>query len=581
MFTREKRLILVMLEDDRAVSAVLGFVLVFGLLVASLSIFQAQVIPAENEQVEIAHYEQAQGEMADLQTAYLEAAGSRTIRSTTVTPGTRLPTRVLFVNGPPPDGTVQTTTVSNGTITASGFNVSTVCGAESPVETRNIVFDTDYQQFSDSQTPPYVYEHTVIHQQTSENATLLETDQQLLRGSTLSLFPFTDDFSRSGIESQSVEFGSINPITTNVTGPVSVTLPTTLTAAQWERLLSDEPNFESASQVGTNRVKLSLSDTSYSVRCAPVGNGFPQNISGTGDDPTDETVQWLDPSGQSGVTCSKPAEECTLDKSQTSSATVEARTNPSVEGADIDFAATDLEVVSLSPLSGVTDSAGRTATVVEPQAGETGQTTLITSGVGSSDRILFRIRGAVGRDSIVFTNSTGQLFTVTNGSDKITRAASDVSVIGPATPGLDGGGDSTIEVPFVNGTGSVKFVDANGITTLADQAKDQKSLLAVGQFNGSATSVFFANSTTGGITRANPNSGPVQVNVLSGSIKSANAILGIGDIDSDGGSELIFAGKIQSGSSNSVNYLNEDGSLETIETADFDQNNNRGIGGPA
>lgn len=255
----------------RGVSGLIGFTLLFALVIILISIAQAQVVPAENSQKEFKHYVKAEGQVSELRSDYIDAAETGITRSTSTKLGTRYPSRILLVNSAPPTGRLRTHMPSNGTVTADGFNVSRVCGLESPVKTRSIAFDTRYNHFSDSEAPPYSFENTVLYSQAPDGRATFHSDQKLVQGSTINLYPLTSNMSMSGTEKKSIDFTGAETGQTKVDGSISVTVPTRLSGEQWKRLLADEPNFNSAQQVGSQRVKLVLSDTSWNVECAAVG----------------------------------------------------------------------------------------------------------------------------------------------------------------------------------------------------------------------------------------------------------------------------------------------------------------------
>lgn len=209
--------------------------------------------------------------MSQLRSDYIDAAETGTTRSTTVKLGTSYPTRILFVNGPPPQGRIHTEMPSDGTISANGFSASRVCGLNSPVKSRSITFNTEYNHLSDSEAPPYIFENSVLYRQTPDGNVLFESDQLLVQGSTLNLYPLTSNMSHSGIGGESIDFKSAETGEIEVSGSISVTIPTTLSDEQWEELLKNQPNFDSAQQVGSQRVKIILSDASWTVQCAAVG----------------------------------------------------------------------------------------------------------------------------------------------------------------------------------------------------------------------------------------------------------------------------------------------------------------------
>lgn len=258
-------------DDERAVSELIGFILLLGFIIILMSVWQAQVVPAGNSKTEFKHYEGAQEDMSQLRSDYIDAAETGTTRSTTVKLGTSYPTRIFFVNGPPPQGRIHTEMPSDGTITANGFSASRVCGLTSPVKTRSITFNTEYSHFSDSEAPPYIFENTVLYRQTPDGDVTFESDQLLVQGSTLNLYPLTSNLSDSGIGGESIDFESTETGEIEVSGSISVTIPTTLSDEQWVELLKDQPNFDSAQQVGSQRVKIILSDASWTVQCAAVG----------------------------------------------------------------------------------------------------------------------------------------------------------------------------------------------------------------------------------------------------------------------------------------------------------------------
>jgi len=572
------------LADESAVSELIGFILIFGFIIILMSIWQASVVPAENSEIEFDHYTAVQEDMSQLRSDYIDAAETGTTRSTSIQLGTTYPTRVLFVNGPPPRGQIQTEMPSNGTITANGFNVSNVCGLNSSVKTRTTTFKTDYSYFSDSEAPPYKYGNTVLYKQAADGTVHFESDQTLVQGSTLNLYPLTGNISHSGEGAVPIEFMGAETGTTAVSDSISVTIPTTLSDEQWGELLKDEPKFKSAEQVGSQRVKLVLANSSWSVRCAAVGTDQTPSVTppsdSSSDSPGDDSIQWQSPSNQNGVTCSRPTEECTLDASQADSATLSAAATPTLANTEIDFSTTNLTVASLSQYTGTTNASGVEITDIQAEAN--GTTRVFLAGLGSTDDIMVHVvnvSNVPSLERLAFTNGNAELFTVKNNSSKTSYGINNARVIGPSNTNIDG--DSQNDVPFVNNNRALTIVDQNGdIKTLATDAKKQNSLLAVGQWNGSSNSVFYTRKNAKGIWRATAGSSPEQVHSLSGD-PTANAILGIATIDSDSDTELIFAGSGPSGNSNTINYIDDDGTIKHISNSDFGSNNNKGIGAPA
>jgi hypothetical protein len=147
--------------------------------------------------------------------------------------------------------------------------------------------------------------------------------------------------------------------------------------------------------------------------------------------------------------------------------------------------------------------------------------------------------------------------------------------VGPSTGNFDD--DGAIEVPVV-----VRAPNQNGNElVLVDNSGDvgetriegvKSGRITVGSFRGSPESVFFIEQSTKRISRFTPETeqGRTQVKDV-----EAQAIAGIADIDSDGGTELVFGGN-----SGTINYIDDSGSLEATG-AKYGSNNAAGVGQPA
>ena len=58
--------------EDQAVSTVIGFVLIFGILVVSFSVYQATVVPQQNEDVEFEQQQSVQSDLIELSSSLLD-----------------------------------------------------------------------------------------------------------------------------------------------------------------------------------------------------------------------------------------------------------------------------------------------------------------------------------------------------------------------------------------------------------------------------------------------------------------------------------------------------------------------------
>ncbi|MFC7326011.1 hypothetical protein ACFQMF_15745 [Halorubrum rutilum] len=96
-------------DDGRAVAPVIGVVILFGFLILTLSVYQVEVVPQQNAEVEFQHFEDVRNDLIELRASILQAGSIDQPQYQTVQLGTSYPTRVFSVNPPAPAGTIRTT----------------------------------------------------------------------------------------------------------------------------------------------------------------------------------------------------------------------------------------------------------------------------------------------------------------------------------------------------------------------------------------------------------------------------------------------------------------------------------------
>jgi FlaG/FlaF family flagellin (archaellin) len=203
-----------------------------------------------------------------------------------------------------------------------------------------------------------------------------------------------------------------------------------------------------------------------------------------------------------------------------------------------------------------------------------------------SNKLVFSdstVAGTTGRDLPVNTGVLDQGETVaTSDAGAIAGDGGDPENIGIGSAQALGSsgdvdGDGTAEVPYVDGSGNLKLTDSDGNTqTVVDKssvasAKEpdaDKTVMATGSWQGSPTSVFYANANHNKIYRVTDGGSPTLVKDVSSN--GVNAVLGPGDIDGDGDNELVYAGDSQE-----IRYIEPDG---TVKTTGFTSGSNNGIG---
>ncbi|WP_138007140.1 Ig-like domain-containing protein [Halalkalirubrum salinum] len=272
--------------DDRGQSIQVGAVLIFGIIIVFLAIWQAQVIPAENAEVEFQHSLDAQEDMQQLRSELRSVAGNGASRSTTIELGTRYPTRVAFVNPPPATGSLSTT---EGTVSienaSSGVTNGFWNGTTRNYTTNTIAYEPSYSEYN---TPPRtVYEHGFLYNEFDREGTqLAESAQPLVRTSgnttTIDLFALRGSIDADGVERESIDLYPNSagtrtvPVTASSDGePITITIPTR-NQAMWNEVFEEvgEETITEITNVSDSQVRIELNSTndmSYRLRMAEVG----------------------------------------------------------------------------------------------------------------------------------------------------------------------------------------------------------------------------------------------------------------------------------------------------------------------
>lgn len=133
-------------DDERAVSPVVGFVLLFALIIIVFTIYQAEVVPAQNEAVEFEHSQTVAGQMRQLSSAVIDTSSTGEPRSVTIDTGVQYPSRAFAINPGNPVGTLET--VETDGVTISGLDTEHGNGTYT-FDTSFIVYRSQYNLLSE------------------------------------------------------------------------------------------------------------------------------------------------------------------------------------------------------------------------------------------------------------------------------------------------------------------------------------------------------------------------------------------------------------------------------------------------
>ncbi|RLM67900.1 hypothetical protein DVK05_08705 [Halorubrum sp. Atlit-8R] len=237
-------------RDRRGQSVVVGTVILFGFLIVALGVFQVQVVPTENANVEFEHSQAVEDDFGDLRNDVLRAGSTGSTGSTQIRLGTRYPARTFFINPPPVSGSLSTEPtgsirVSNATVGDGAHpNAAAFWNTTPTFPTRSLRYDADYNEFDGA--PELVYEHSVVAAE-FDDAVLLRTGQTVVSDGRISLTALTGSVSESGVAPQSVDPRAVSASDTTLPleptgGNVTLELPTAVgnasrLADRWNRAL--------------------------------------------------------------------------------------------------------------------------------------------------------------------------------------------------------------------------------------------------------------------------------------------------------------------------------------------------------
>lgn len=556
-------------SDERSQAVLIGAILLFSALVISFSSYQAVIIPDQNEKIEFDHNQRLQTQLLELRNSIVAVDGDSTAESVEFDLSVSYPSRVLAVNPAPKAHTLRTVNTTDGSIEISIQNAKATDAetddfwdnTEQTYDTGSFVYEPSYSKFTNA--PTTVYENTVLINQFDEQ-TLNKTDQQLINGNRLSLVALDGELSEATTGTTTVSPEYVTTSTTTVTvendgGPVSITFPTRLSESTWEDLLEDQrvSNGGHIQNPGSNGITLDTAPSpneltidletgeTYQLHLAKVGIG------------TD-----VDAPSRAYMTTIR-GDGTTVPEGGTQKVIVEVRDtyNNPVAGETV-TAETALSSSSVSFIDGdTTDEEGRVALEydapddVHELTTDTVQVSWDDTFPGSFDETDAK---NVGID-IDVENSDGKIppplvlkrsGRIVYGDSSVLAALEaeiepekklDPEIDALGQPGTDITGDSKLDLPYVDTSGNLKIIKADGSTAELETSsgtppKTSPTRMAVGTWSGT-TGVLYA--TTGDDIHIDNTAGDgTSSAVVTG--PTVEAVSGLGDLDNDNNDEIVY-----------------------------------------
>jgi FlaG/FlaF family flagellin (archaellin) len=269
-------------DDERAVSPVVGFVLIFALIMIVFTLYQSSVVPAQNEEVEFKHSQTVEGEMSKLNDAIQQASTSGVPQSATITTGVQYPDRALAINPGSPAGTISTSVKKDIEITglsdSSGYWSS---DSRDLFETRLVSYQSNYNLLQ--QETEFTLENGIVAKNFENGNSLLKSGGNLLSndGKQINLVLIGGGYQKSSIMSSV----TATPVSTSTeyhqleSNGGTITVPTSLSQDIWRNEIVDGAAGIQSVTVSGGVATLNLKNEEYEIRLTKV-------TLGTGNEPT-------------------------------------------------------------------------------------------------------------------------------------------------------------------------------------------------------------------------------------------------------------------------------------------------------
>lgn len=600
-------------DDERGVSVQVGAVVLLAFVVIAISTYQVQVVPSQNEEVEVNHNREVQERMQDLRDTVGTVPARGVGGSVAVPLGTRYPARSIFVNPPPPAGLLRTVGTTNDSVGFTVDNASALDGETADYwngtarsfSTGAIVYVPRYNVYQGA--PTTVYENSLAYNR-FRTANITLTRQDVFDGDRITLTALDGEVRREGgTASLTVRAVTSDPRTVTVEGnasdPVTVTVPTTLSAGEWRDLLNESGQYDPAASdpdanvtaVRPNRtlstdgpvplrlVTFELEPGTYRLRLAKagVGTGVTAVRGGTyltAEGPTTRSV----PAGGS----------------ETLTVAVSDRYNSLRSGVLVNASVSGGGAISDTDRR--TGDDGRVSFVYDapPSPGSATVNMTISAGTNASERVTYDVTvtagggngGGNGAYNVTWRNPANG-----TASGAATVACSQAPPRGQCT--IQGNGESQVTLPMVmftdptavntnvsyavsngtvgsfspttgttNGTGedsTTLTVDTNGTVTTyvtGGAGGDRVEFTVAGLASGSSMFAVYVDANDNSLLRTTDTSG----NLADFGDNPGASVLYVGtraDLDDDGDVEIPY---VDGGGSGQLRFMNSDGSYQQL-----------------
>jgi flagellin-like protein len=273
--------------DERGVSEIVGAILVFALVVMLISIMQTVAVPNQNQEIEVQHSVDVQGDMVKYHQVASEVATSGTEQSVAIQTGTGYPARLLFFNPPRVQGTLETS--AQGTVEIDNIRspdgevdnyITDDQNGQLALDSRTMQYRGNYNEY---QNPPVIkYEYGILYNE-YDDASVVANPGTLIDGTDINLLFLAGEYAQTSSTTQSVGVQPVSapartvPIehdgSTGSTGNLRIELQSDLPEQRWEDAYESPTNNveDIYKPTNTNTVVIELDESkTYNLRMSRI-----------------------------------------------------------------------------------------------------------------------------------------------------------------------------------------------------------------------------------------------------------------------------------------------------------------------
>jgi hypothetical protein len=269
-------------DANRAQAIQVGAILLFGILILGISIYQATVVPQQNARVEFNAYQEATDDMVSVRDDVVTAGTEGASASTTVTTGATYPARSIFINPGAPAGTISTEGAPNVTVDgvraveSEAENTQAFWNATNGTyATNRVTFTPSYNEFDGS---PVTVAGQGVYRLPDDRVLPISTGSSI-RGNRITLVTVRGDLGAAGgsvpVTADPVSTATRTVVVTGTGATFNVTVPTPIPASAWNDTVAPDvvanPNVVTTTPVGDDSVRITFDGSrQYELRLAAV-----------------------------------------------------------------------------------------------------------------------------------------------------------------------------------------------------------------------------------------------------------------------------------------------------------------------